>query len=283
MWIPIISAIALAAGTVAERFLLKKKKVNIKHFQTFSFLSISIILLPLVFFFWNAKPEAFQLKNILLMLAIVVISFFANILTFYSLKKETLTKLEPIRITEPLFVILFSIIFSLIGLTIFETKTSILIPALIAGVALVFAHIKKHHLQFSSASLAALFGSLLFALELVLSRLVLDYYSAITFYFVRCILIGILTFIVFRPKLFQKGNSGLNLKIFLIAIIWIVYRIILYYGYLEIGVVSTTLMLMLGPILIYFSSVIFLKEKLNWKSIILSLIILGCVLYASLI
>jgi drug/metabolite transporter (DMT)-like permease len=116
-----------------------------------------------------------------------------------------------------------------------------------------------------------------------LSRLILDYYSAITFYFIRCALIFILTFLIFRPKLFKKGNGKLTFQIFWISIIWIIYRIILYYGYVKIGIVSTTLMLMLGPILIYFSSCVFLKEKLNWRSILLSVVILGCVLYASLI
>ena len=61
------------------------------------------------------------------------------------------------------------------------------------------------------------------------------------------------------------------------------YRIIVYYGYLTLGFIFTTLMIMLGPIFVYTFARIFLKEKLTWRNIIASAIIIACVLYALLI
>jgi drug/metabolite transporter (DMT)-like permease len=68
----------------------------------------------------------------------------------------------------------------------------------------------------------------------------------------------------------------------LIGAIWVVYRVATYYGYLKIGVISTTLILMLGTVFIYIFAKIFLKEKINTRNIISSAIILACVLYAIL-
>ena len=77
-------------------------------------------------------------------------------------------------------------------------------------------------------------------------------------------------------------NLKLTIAILIIGIIWVVYRIIIYYGYLNLGVIFTTLMIMLGPILIYIFAWKFLKEKIKKRNIIAALIIIGCILYAVL-
>ena len=71
-------------------------------------------------------------------------------------------------------------------------------------------------------------------------------------------------------------------KIFGLAFIWVAFRILMYYGYLELGVIHTTLILMLGPVLIYVFAWKFLKEKLEWRNVVAGAIILGSVLYAIL-
>ena len=66
------------------------------------------------------------------------------------------------------------------------------------------------------------------------------------------------------------------------GIIWVIYRLIVYYGYLNIGIIFTTLMIMLGPIFIYAFAYIFLKEELRWRNITAAIIIVCSVLYATL-
>src|SRR4030042_1509646 len=215
VYIPILGALALSAGTILERFILKKKKIGIKLYQTASFLAITLATLPFLYFFWKMDAGAFSLKSILIFIGVIISSITANLFVFYSLKWEKVTNLEPARILEPLFVILLAIIFSSFASGLYERDITLVIPALIAAAALIFPHIKKHHLRINKYIIAAIFGSFFFALELVLSRLILDFYSPITFYFLRCIFI-------------------------------------------------------------------FLKEKLNWKNIISSLVILACVIYVVL-
>jgi len=281
-YIPFLGALALGAGTILEKIVLRKRKVNIKLYQTAGFLGIVLVMLPFIYFFWKLTPEALEMKNIFIFSLVILFSLVANMFTFYSMKWEKISNIEPAKMLEPLFVILLVIFFSfLVGETIFERNTKIIIPAVIAGVALIFSHIKKHHLKFNKYFIAAIIGSFFFALELVISRLILNFYSPITFYFLRCSLIFLISIIIFRPK-FEKLNSKVKWEILATGIIWFIYRIIIYYGYLNIGVIFTTLMLMLGPLFIYLFAWKFLKEKVSWRNIVAAFVIVGCVLYATL-
>ena len=284
VYIPILGAIALATGTIFEKIILAKRKVEIKLYQTTSFFLIEISLLPLIYFFWKMTPEAFEAKNILIFVGVIISATIANFLFYYSLKWEKVSNLEPARMLEPLFTIFLAIAFSFVIPVIYESNSKIIIPAIIASLALIFSHVKKHHITFNKYFIAAIFSSLFFAFELVISRMILDYYSPFTFYFFRCFSIFLISLIAFKPKFSSLKKIKANTKwmIFATALIWIVYRIIIYYGYLNYGIVFTTLMVMLGPVFIYLFAFIFLKEKISIRNIIAGIVILGCVLYASL-
>jgi len=239
-------------------------------------------MVPFIYFFWRLDSQALELKNILIFSAVIVISLIANLFVFYSLKWEKVTKLEPARILEPMFIIILAIIFSFfIDSNLYERNLKFIIPALIASIAIIFPHIKKYHLKINKYIIAAILGSFFFALELIITRLILDFYSPITFYFLRCSSIFLISLIVFRPKFKSLDKKSIWI-ILITGAIWAVYRIIIYWGYLNYGVIFTTLMIMLGPVLIYILAWKFLKEKLNWKNIVAALIIIACVVYAVL-
>jgi drug/metabolite transporter (DMT)-like permease len=280
IYFPIIAAIALAGGTVLERKILKRKGIDIKKYQTLEFLVISIIMLPLLYFFWRIDSQAFELKNMIIFVGVIIISIAANLFTFYSMKGDKVSNLEPAKMLEPLFTILLAIIFGFFVEGIYESNTKVLIASLIAGLTLILTHIKKEHLNFNKYFRAAIIGSFFFALEIIISNLILEFYSPTTFYFLRCLGVFILSMIIFHPKL-SGTNRKLKIELITVGIIWVVYRVVAYYGYLKIGVVSTTLILMLGAVLTFIFAKIFLKEKINNKNIIASIIILACILYAS--
>jgi len=281
-YIPVLGALALATGTILQRAVLKRKKIGIKLYQSAEFLSIVIAMLPFIYFFWRIDPQAIEFKNIFIFGLVILFSIVANLFTFYSMKWEKVTNLEPAKILEPLFVIILAIFFSFfIDSHLYERNLKVIIPALIAGAALIFSHIEKHHLRFNRYFIAAILGSFFFALELIISRLILDFYSPITFYFLRCASILVISLILFRPKL-KSIDKKPRIMIFILGIIWAVYRIIIYWGYTNLGVIFTTLIIMLGPIFIYLLAWKFLKEKINWRNIVASIIIIACIIYAVL-
>lgn len=281
IYIPILAALALASGTIIQKKVLKLKRVKIKTYQTAEFLAIVLAMLPFIYFFWKLDSQALELKNIFIFGLIILFSIVANLFTFYSMKWEKVTNLEPAKMLEPLFVVLLAIFFSFFVEGLYEKNLKIIIPALIAGAALIFSHIKKHHLNFNRYFIAAMLGSFFFALELVISRLILNYYSPITFYFLRCLVIFLISFAMFKPKL-TSLNKKVRFEILAIGLIWAIYRIIIYYGYINLGIIFTTLIIMLAPILIYIFAWKFLKEKIKWRNIIAALVIIGCILYVVL-
>jgi drug/metabolite transporter (DMT)-like permease len=281
IYIPLLAALALGAGTILEKLLLRKKKIGTKLYQTGSFFVISILMLPLLYFFWKLDSEAFQLKNILIFLGVIASAVLANFFYLYSIKWEKITKTEPARVLEPLFVILLVILFGLFIPGFSEPNKGILIPAIIAGIAIIFPHIKRERIKLNKYFIAALAGSLFFALELVISKLILNFYSPITFYFLRCLLVFIISYLIFKPKL-NSLDKKTYFNIFIIGGVWITYRVAVYFGYLKYGIIFTTLITMIAPIIIYLLASKFLKEKLNWKNIVSSIVIISCIIYVTL-
>lgn len=278
--LPVIGSLAYATVTVLQRTVLKNKNIKIKKYQPVEFLAVVIAMLPFIWFLWRIDTQAFELTNILILGVIVIFSIIANLFMYYSMKWEKISNLEPAKVLEPLFIILLAIVFSFIfGETLYERNLKIIIPALIAGVALILSHIKKHHISFNKYFIAGILASLFFAVELALSRLILDFYSPLSFYFVRCLAIFIITLLIFRPKL-DAFKQKTKIKLLIMGFLFVFYRIIVYYGYVELGVIFTTLIIMLGPIFMYGLAWKFLGDKPSLRNIVAAGVIVLCVLYA---
>ena len=277
---PIIGSIALASSAIVERITLKRKEVTIKFYETYIFLGIVLVMLPFLAFFWNVELNALELKNILVLLLVVLFSIVANYFLFSSMKRGKLEKIEPAKLTQPILIVIFTLLLSFIfGSNIYERNYSVVIPALIAGSALIFSHIRSHHLKFSKPFRFALIASVFFALELVLSNLILENYSSFSFYFIRSFLIFFFSWLIFRPKLKHSVERKVYFQVLAAAAILVVYRVAIYSGYSSIGIIPTTLGIMLAPIFVYLFSWLILKEKIHWRNVLASIVILACVLY----
>ncbi len=274
VYLPIIGSIIEATGTILEKKVLRKHKIDYKNYAVYSFLAIVLVMLPLIGFLWKINSGAFSVKNLIIFAFVIITSIIANLFAFYSLKRKEVTELEPIRLMQPLFTILLAVL-------IYESerKLTMVALALIASIALVAAHVKKHHLVFNKYIITALLGSLFFSIELVASKSILQYYSPFTFYFLRCLFVFIITWLMFQPKIVSIKNKT-KLLIFVVAILWVFYRVILYYGYAAYGVVFTTILFILTPVFIFLFARIFLKEKIRLRHIISAVIIVVCVVVA---
>src|SRR3989344_3700408 len=109
--LPIFGAFMEAAGTIIEKKLLKLKNLNYKNCTVYEFFSIVIISLAFVWFVWKLDVQAFEPLNLIIFASVVVLAIFANLLTFYSLKREDISEFEPIWLMQPLFTVLLAVIF----------------------------------------------------------------------------------------------------------------------------------------------------------------------------
>ncbi|MBI2631834.1 DMT family transporter [Candidatus Pacearchaeota archaeon] len=275
--IPIIGAFLEAAGMILEKKVLRNKRINYKNYTVYEFLAIVLVMIPILFFTWKIGSGAFSTKNILIFSFVILVSVIANLLIFFSLKRENVTEFESVWVAQPLFTIILAFI-----LFQSERKISLAIFAFVASIALLISHIEKHHLKFDKYIIAAILGSFLFSVELIASNLILKYYNPFTFYFIRSFFIFLITFAMFRPSGNELKNKSLLTTILIIGLIWALYRAIIYYGYQTLGVIFTTTIFILSPVLIFLFAIIFLKEKPTKKQVLSTLIITLCVI-ASLI
>jgi len=281
LYIPVISAVSLATGNFLEKLVLKNRKISVYSYQVFSFLAIVLLMLPFLYFFWRVDSKAYNFFSIGIFLLVLLFSILANLLNFYSLKGEKLGKLEPAKISEQLFVVLLSLVFSyFFGEVLYERNFKIIFPAIIASIALMFPYFKKDHIKFNKYFASAVLASFFFALELIVSRLILDYYSSFSFYFLRCLGVFLISILIFRRSSFGVKDKRIFFEIILTSFIWIIYRVTIYYGYVSLGIVSTTLVVMLAPVFVYLLAYIFLKEKISWRNLVSTAIIVLCVLFA---
>lgn len=270
--IPIIGAFLEAAGMILEKKVLRNKRINYKNYTVYEFLAIVLVMIPILFFTWKIGSGAFSTKNILIFSFVILVSVIANLLIFFSLKRENVTEFESVWVAQPLFTIILAFI-----LFQSERKISLAIFAFVASIALLISHIEKHHLKFDKYILAAILGSFLFSVELIASNFILKYYNPFTFYFIRCFFIFLITFAIFRPPGKELKNKSLLITILIIGLIWTFYRAIIYYGYQTLGVMFTTMIFILSPVLIFLFAILFLKEKPSKKQVISTAIIALCV------
>ncbi|MBI2451949.1 DMT family transporter [Candidatus Pacearchaeota archaeon] len=277
--LPVIGSFLEAAGMIIEKKILGKRNINFKNYTVYEFLAILVVMLPIIYFFWRIDKEAFIFGKLAVFILVVIFSVMANLLIFYSLKREHITEFEPVWLMQPFFTIILAFIF-------YESERNFfgLGLALTASITLVASHVKKHHFTFDRYILAAFLGSFCFSVELVLSRLILDYYSPFSLYFLRSSFIFLITFIIFRPSFKPViREKKIGAMILFVGLIWVFYRVIIYYGYLAFGIIFTTTIFILSPVFIFLFATFYLKEKPTLRYIISTLIMVICVVLAILL
>jgi drug/metabolite transporter (DMT)-like permease len=284
IYLPFVASLLDAIVVTVEKKILRKHNITARNFVVYAFFAIPLVMIPLVIFFWDVDINALQPLNLSLMGIIVIVSIFANVATAFALKREDLAELEPVKLMLPLFIVLIAFMFSFFSdLYLPERNPIILILALIASATLIASHIKKHHLKFDKYLIIGLIGSALFALELVLSRAILELYSPISFYFSRSALIFLISLIIFLPALKPLKKGSTKYWILSLAVGAVVMRILIYYGFILLGIVFTTMVLILSPVFVYIFAHFFLKEKVTKRQIIASVMIITCVVIAIII
>ena len=71
--------------------------------------------------------------------------------------------------------------------------------------------------------------------------------------------------------------------VFIVGLTWILFRAIIYYGYQGVGIVYTTSLIILSPVLMLIFAVVFLKERPTARQIVSNGVILACVVASVLL
>lgn len=271
MFNALLSSFSNATEVILDKTIMSKDKVKFISFMSLCMFFVFLITTSLFPIFGTVDLRAFTPKYLLAFGAVILIAFCYNYLYYYSLSHEKVTEVEPLAMTH-------SIIAVVLATIIYPSERDFLVfgLALIATSALIFSRIEKNHIRFDKHALAMLGFASLFAVETLFLKGLLTVYSPVALYAFRTGVLALLFFMFFRPKIrgieFRKVRS-----IFFDAISVSLQYVTLYFAYSKIGIVRTSLIVTLGPFLIFVFSFIFLKEKIVVKKLLADAVILACV------
>lgn len=271
MFNALLSSFSNATEVILDKTIMSKDKVKFISFMSLCMFFVFLITTSLFPIFGHVDMRAFTPKYLLSFVAVIIIAFLYNYLYYYSLSHEDVTEVEPLAMTHSIIaVVLATLIYPS------ERDYLVFILAIIAATALFISRIEKKHISFDKHVLAMLGFAFLFAVETLFLKGLLTVYSPVALYAFRTGILAFLFFIFFKPKI--KGIEGRKIRsIFFDAISVSLQYVTLYFAYSRIGIVRTSLIVTLGPFLIFVFSFIFLKEKIVVKKLLADAVILACV------
>ena len=116
----------------------------------------------------------------------------------------------------------------------------------------------------------------------IIAKSLLELWNPISLQLINEGFVGLLFFIIFFKSIKYAPKKSLPL-LFLTNLLTTTAWILYFFSFQKIGIVYTVLIFSLEPILVYISSLVFLKEKFHWKKataffIIIIVIILSRIL-----
>lgn len=271
-----IASIGYAGGIVVDKVILSRYKLPVKRFIPLLFIWLAIITAFLLPKFGVVDWQVFgTTKYLLLFFAMLVVAITWNSFYYRGIQEEEIHEFELIMLLSPLATIILSEIF-----LPSERNLELFIAGSIASLALVISRFRHHHLQITRNSGIIVAAMFLMSLESIIIKLLLDVFSPASLYFIRTAIMSIVFLILWRPKLFSMPKRCF-VYVIISAIFGVIQMVLKFYGFQKLGVVETTIILVLGPFLVYFFSAFYFKENLKKRDIIAALIVIVAVIYVT--
>jgi drug/metabolite transporter (DMT)-like permease len=272
-----IAAISQASGIIIDKIVLTRREVELRVFipVLFLFLMLSTaIILP--FFGW-VKPEIAEPKYLIVFAAMLLTAIIWNVFYYRGAQKQKVQEFELIMMFQPLFTIFLAAV-------LIERNVSahVFIASVIAAVALIAAHLRKMHFEFNQYSWGLIGAVVFMSAEIILQKILLNVFSPVALYFIRTLIIFLFFYFYYKPSI-EKVSSTNSLLIAGSALLGTAQMVSKLYGYGAYGVIYTSLVMIAAPILVYILSTILLHEKMKFKTIASAVVIIGCIVYATLL
>jgi len=268
--LPISAAILQAASLTIDKIALLMKKVT---YKTHIGISFPLVFLFTLIIFLIFKPpltaELFSEKYLWLLILSIILIIGTNIIFYRALKSDLLSEIQTISLITDIPLIIFAAF-------IFTNERNILIIllALIAVGSIIWSHWEKGHFKIAKKTLPFLLWAVIVApFSGIISKILLEIWNPISLELVRSGAIAFIFIIIFFKSIRSIPKKALPLLLltnFLTTIAWILY----FFSFKILGITQTVLIFSLHPLLVYFSSVYFLKEEFHWKKFAAFIIIL---------
>ena len=270
IFFPIAAAVLQAISFTLDKVVLGLRRVDFRAYTGVSFPLSFLVNLALFFLFRPLFPEAWSTGYYGLLLAGGIgIGFLSNILFYRALDHDKLGEIETLSLLNTIPVIIVSgILFA------DERNFAVILPALVASVAVVWSHWEKHHFKIARDTLPYLLFSLVIApVSAAISKELLTVWNPIALEMVRTGALAILFIFIFRDAVTKVSGQAIRLLMVtnvLTTIAWVLF----FFGYQRLGIVHTVLLFTLQPFLVYMASIFILKERPSFKRVVGFVIVL---------
>lgn len=276
----LLAALGFVGGVLIDKFELSKRRLAMQLFLPALFVSLAgctfvlALVAPSTF---SVSPGAGTLHYLVPFAAMIALAVAWNMFYYQALAKETVQEFDLILLTEPLVtIVLASAFFPQ------ERNALLLLLALIAAVALIVAHMHHRKIRFDRYASGLLVAVFLISLEVLMIRILLQVYSPVALYLFRtCVLAGIFM-AMYHPRITRARFGDLRIVAYS-AGFGVLQMVARFFGYAGGGVVLTTLILLLGPVIVEVVGVAVLRERLKSRSAVAFGVICICVTFASII
>ncbi len=269
---PLVSVLGFVCGKVADKVNFNKNRIKpaLEMFIVFTVILVGTAALTII------RRPAFpflDIQLVLLLIVIILISFFQNQVDFKGVEQKDLSFREPIYNLQP-------ILTSFIAYILFpsERETKFLVGIGVGTFILYLGSFhKKEKLHFDKGTLYLFLAVFTGAILSNLYKIGLEKISPELFILVR--VIGILLLLMlFNPfRLDELNKDRLSWGI-AAGVVYLIGTVANLYSIKYLGLNFTVMILLAGPALTYFLSHIVLKEKLSLRRMITSFLLVLLVL-----
>lgn len=276
--IPFFGAILGSGATIVDKVLLGGKGITYKNYSIISFMAA--LFVAGIAFISVGNPVNTELfvgyAGFLLIFTTIAI-LTSNLLYFHALKHDQLTEMETVGLLSFIPVIGISYIF-------YEDERSmpVLIAALIASIAVIWSHWRKGHPFVRKSTYPYLIWLLFIApIQAIAFKEIFLMWDPISLQFVREIII-----VPILGYMYADTLKSVSLKsfvtIFITGAILTLSSILFFISYSKLGIIHTTLIFSLQPLVAYIGALLFLKEKFHRNKFLAFLVVLVSITAAQL-
>lgn len=272
-----IASIGYAGGVAIDKILLCRDKLQIRVFIPLLFILLTLITAVLLPRFGSVNWQIINLKYVLIFALMIAVATTWNMLYYRGIQRESLHELELIMLLSPLVTIIFAMIF-----LPSERNLAVFIAGLVASIAFIWSRFRSHHLKLSLTAKGTVLAMILISFESILIKELLDVFSPTALYFTRTMIVAGVFCFMYRPKLKSTPLPLVGLTL-ISALFGVLQMVLKYYGFKNLGVIETTIVLLLGPFMVYAFSYFYFHEKPMYKrDVTCALIVIACIIYSTL-
>lgn len=274
----LLAAIGYAGGISIDKILISREKISQRIYLPLGFLLLTVITALFLPKFGNINWSAFSFIYFLVFVLLILVAVTWNRHYYTSIQKESLHEFELIMLLSPIVTIILAMI-----LLPNERNMHVIVAGLIASGVFVWSRFKSHHLQISLTEKGTIYAMILMSLESILIKELLNVFSPVSLYFIRTLIVAVVFILMYKPDLLIVPKKMMVLTT-LSAGFGVLQMVLKFYGFASLGVIETTMILLLGPFFVYLFSYFYFHETANFKKdLSCAVVVIACIIYGVVI